>query len=147
MHFVKSWSASVARAVELTLLLLRSRESPREVATTCAATSLAEAVRSAAHESTIQELVKGVLEVQKARMTLQLALFAGAVTLTAAAFQFENAALLLVAGAIGPLALLSDLITKRNTLSPLLYKLARLELDAGDAEPWRPAPTGSFGRP
>lgn len=69
-------------------------------------------------------------------MTLQLALFAGAVTLTAAAFQKENAALFLVAGAVSPLALLSDLITKRNTLSPLLYKLARLELDSGDAEPF-----------
>jgi hypothetical protein len=110
-------------------------QSPRE-ASTCAATPPAEAVRSAALGSTVQDLVKGILEVQKARMTLQLALFAGAVTLTAAAFQLKNAALLLVAGAVSPLALVSDLITKRNTLSPLLYKLARLELDAGDAEPF-----------
>jgi hypothetical protein len=110
-------------------------QSPRE-ASTCAATPPTKTVPSAAHGSTVQDLVKGILEVQKARMTLQLALFAGAVSLTAAAFQLKNAALLLVAGAVSPLALLSDLITKRNTLSPLLYKLALLELDAGDAEPF-----------
>lgn len=106
------------------------------VASTCAATPPPAAVRAGANGSTVQDLVKGVLEVQKARMTLQLALFAGAVTLTASAFQLKNAALLLVAGAVSPLALLSDLITKRNTLSPLLYKLARLELEDRDPEPF-----------
>jgi hypothetical protein len=83
----------------------------------------------------VQELVRGILDAQKARMTLQLALFAAAVTLTAAAFQYRNAVLFVLAAAVVPLAWLSDHITKRNTLSPLLYKLARLEIDAGDTEP------------
>lgn len=130
----KSWSACVARALELTLLLLRSRESPREPSTRPATPP--EAVRAEVHGSTIQELVKGVLEVQKGRMTLQLTLFAAAVTLTAAAFQFGKPVLFLFAGAVVPLALASDIMTKRNTLSPLLYKLAQLELEAGDPEPF-----------
>jgi hypothetical protein len=62
-------------------------------------------------------------------MTLQLALFAAAVTLTAAGFRFANEALFLLAGLLAPFALACDLITKWKYMTPVLYKLARREVD------------------
>lgn len=78
------------------------------------------------------ELLSAALEIQKARMTLQLSLWAGAVGLTAAGFQFETSGLFLLAALVVPLAFICDLVTKRKYMAPVLYKWAQEELTRTD---------------
>ena len=86
-------------------------------------------------EDIVEKYFGKIVEIQRARLTMNLFLALAMITLTGFAVQYSKAELFLVASLIPLITLALDTLLRYRLLAPFLYKAASLEAGGVDKEP------------